>query len=295
MELINNIKEMIMKNVVKLLVAFVAAGTLFSCEPQEDRDSLPALSIKPSDIKINVVANGNKVTMTNTTDNITPYWSYIDSKGNDLGHSNQDTNEVTFPFAGKYTVYFTAFTRGGRVDATPVEVNITKNDDTFFSAPEWAMLTNGVAGKTWVLDMSGPIGWAGFEFPYGDTTNTDQYWNWFPDYAGNEWVMPNKNWGEMTFDLNGSYNVKVTQTALADNSQTTKTATFSYDIAKHSMSFNGNAEMLFGGDYHPDASNWKSLNVVEITANSLRLSVVRDQSRTGEAPCQIVYHFKPKA
>ncbi|MDV6169473.1 hypothetical protein R1T16_13640 [Flavobacterium sp. DG1-102-2] len=282
-----------MKNVFKFLVAFVAVGTLFSCEPQEDRDSLPGISLAPSDIKINVTTNGNVVTMTNTTDDIIPYWNYIDSKGNDLGHSNQDQNQVTFPFAGKYTVYFTAFTRGGRVDATPVEVNIAQNDDAFFSAPEWARLTKGAEGKTWVLDMASPIGWAGFDYPY-NALGAD-YWNWFPDYAGNEWVMPNKNWGEMTFDLDGSYNVSVTQTALNSDAQTTKTATFAYNVDKHSMSFNGAAELLFGGDYYPDVSNWKTINVVEVTENSLRLSVKRDQARNpNDGPCQIVFHFKPK-
>ena len=282
-----------MKNVVKLLFAFVAAGSLFSCEPQEDRDSLPAVSLKPSDISINVAATGNVVTMTNATEDVIPYWNYIDANGNDLGHSNQNQNQVTFPFAGKYTVYFTAFTRGGRVDATPVEVNIAENDETYFSAPEWGFLTNGVEGKTWILDMANPIGWAGLDYPY-NALGAD-YWNWFPDYAGNEWVMPNKNWGEMTFDLNGGYNTTVTQTALATDDQTNKKGTYSYDVAGHTLLFNGGVETLYGGDYHPDASNWTKVNVVEITENSLRLSVVRDQSRTGEGKCQIVFHFKPKA
>lgn len=281
-----------MKNVVKLLAAFMAIGTLVSCEPQEDRDSLPALSLKPSDININVTSNGNVVTMTNATEDIIPYWSYVDANGNDLGHSNKNENQVTFPFAGTYTVNFTAFTRGGRVDAAPVEVNIEQNDDSYFSSPEWQMLTNGVEGKTWVLDMSGPIGWAGFDFPYNESGA--DYWNWFPDYAGNEWVMENKNWGEMTFDLNGGYNTSVTQTALTTNSQTTKAGTYSYDVANHTLLFNSGVEMLHGGDYYQDVSNWSKVNVVEITDTSLRLSVVRDQDRAGQSPCQIVYHFKPK-
>ncbi len=43
---------MIMKNVVKMLAAFMAIGTLFSCEPQEDRESLPAVSLNPSGYSI---------------------------------------------------------------------------------------------------------------------------------------------------------------------------------------------------------------------------------------------------
>ncbi|TRW26691.1 hypothetical protein FMM05_04755 [Flavobacterium zepuense] len=276
----------------KALAAVMALGLLFSCEPVEDREDLPATNLDPSEINISVTNVGNDVTMTNSTPDVIPYWSYKDAAGNELGHSNQNTVNTVFPFAGTYTVDFTAYTRGGAVQAASKTLIIASNDSEYFSAPEWSNLTNGVAGKTWVLDMSGPIGWAGFDYPYNP--NGDDYWNWFPDYAGNEWVMPNKDWGEMTFNLDGGYNVSVTQTALITDDQTTKTGNFSYDIASHSMMFNG-AEMLFGGDYYPDVSNWSSLKVVELTPTSLRLSVVRDQARNpNDGPCQIVYHFKPK-
>jgi hypothetical protein len=281
---------MIMKNVVKLLAAFMAIGTLFSCEPQEDRDSLPAVSLKPADINIDVTANGNLVTMTNATEDVIPYWTYTDATGNELGHSNENQTQATFPFAGKYTVYFTAFTRGGRVDAAPVVVDIKENDENYFNAPEWALLTNGVAGKTWVLDMVSPVGWAGLDYPAASGDN----WNWFPDYAGNEWVMADKDWGKMSFDLNGGYNTSVTQTALTTDDQTTKTGTYSYDIANSSISFNGGVEVLYGGDYHPDVSNWTKVKVVELTETSLRLAVIRDQSRTGEGKCLIVFHYRPQ-
>lgn len=285
-----------MKKVMKLLAAFVAVATVVACEPVEDRESLPSKSIKSGDIDITVsqdAIGGNNITMQNNTPNITPYWQYENAKGDLVGFSNKNLNNVVFPFAGNYNVYFTALTRGGGVEAEPIVVNVSQNDENFFSAEEWGFLTNGVEGKTWVLDMVNPIGWAGFDYPYDEAG--DDYWNWFPDYVGNEWVMPNKNWGEMTFDLNGGYNISVTQTALNSDAQTTKTGTYSYEIDNHSMVLNGAVEMLFGGDYYPDVSNWKKLNVVEITENSLRLSVVRDQARNpNDGPCQIVFHFKPK-
>jgi hypothetical protein len=283
---------MIMKQIAKTLAAVVAFGMLFSCEPLEDRDSLPAKGIEATDINISVTqnpANPNEVTMTNLTDDVIPYWNYTNAAGDDLGHSNQTTNTVTFPFAGTYTVQFTAYTRGGAVMAAPVTVTIGQNNEEYFAAPQWDMLTNGVEGKTWVLDMSGPIGWAGLDYPGASGDN----WNWFPSYADASWAMPFKDWGSMTFDLDGNYNVSVTQTALATNDQTTKTGTFGFDIANNRLVFNGGAEMLWGGDYYPDASNWTSVKVVELTDGSLRLAVVRDQSRTGEGVCLIVFHYKP--
>lgn len=284
-----------MKKFIKTITVLAVTVLLFSCEAEEDRNSLPDITLSPSDITITVTQNPdneNVVTMTNNTPNVIPYWSYKDANGNELGRSNRNQLTVTLPFAGEYSVHFTAFTRGGGVEAPPVTINIAENDDSYFSDAEWGYLTNGVEGKTWELNMAEPIGWAGFDYPYNP--NGTDYWNWFPDYAGNSWVMENKDWGEMSFNLDGGYNVSVTQTALNNNTQTTKTGNFSFDIENNTLNFNGGVEMLYGGDYYLDVSNWSSLKVVELTENSMRLSVVRDQSRQGEDPCQIVFHFKPK-
>jgi hypothetical protein len=285
---------MIMKRILYIVLAAVTIGSmLFSCEPVEDRDSLPAVTLTPSTLKFSVTqnpANTNEVILTNPDPSIIPYWKYVDSNGNELGHSNKSSDKIALPFAGKYTVYYTAYTRGGSVDAAPVEVTVTKNDEEYFSNPKWSMLTNGVTGKNWVLDMTDPVGWAGLDYPAASGDN----WNWFPDYASNSWVMPNKNWGEMHFDLNGGYNTSVTQTALASAQQTTKSGTYNFDIANNKLTFNGGVEMLYGGDYYGDVSNWYSVKVVELSATSLRLAVIRDKSRTGEGVCLIVFHYKPK-
>ena len=282
-----------MKQITKMLAAVMAIGMVFSCEPVENREDLPAKNLKASEINISVTqstTNPNLVTMTNLTEDVIPYWSYTNAAGDELGHSNQEEVSVTFPFAGTYTVYFTAYTRGGAVAAEPVTVTIAENNEEYFSAPEWDMLTNGVVGKTWKLDMSSPIGWAGVDYPWN---TAGDYWNWFPNYSDASWAMANKDWGSMTFDLDGAYNVSVTQTALNSNDQTTKSGSFSYDIAGHTLYFNGGVEMLYGGDYYPDASNWVKVDVMELTDTSLRLAVIRDQSRTGEGVCKIMFHFTP--
>lgn len=283
-----------MKKIISLLAAFVAIGSIVSCEPNVDDESLPA-PVDASKINISVTADANNlVTMTNNTPGTIAYWVYKDAAGNLIGTSNLKEAKIMFPFSGTYDVFFTAYSKGGAVSADPVSITLENTNPAYFVDPEWDMLTKKVAGKTWVLDMSSPIGWAGFDFPY-NPSGGPQDWNWLPTYAEASWAMENKDWGEMTFDLDGAYNVSVTQTALADNTQTTKTGTFTYDIAKHKMILNGGVEMLFGGDYHPDVSDWTTLNVVELTDTSIRLSVVRDQARNpNDGPCQIVFHFKPK-
>lgn len=281
-----------MKKFLKLLVAFAAVGSLASCEATIDDESLPA-PVDASQIDISVTADANNlVTMKNNTPGTIAYWVYKDAAGNEIGTSNLTEAKVMFPFKGMYTIYFTAYSKGGAVQAEPVTLSLDYTNASYFTDSAWTMLSNKVDGKTWVLDMASPIGWAGLDYPYNPSGS--DAWSWLPTYAEASWAMPDKNWGEMTFDLDGAYNVSVTQTALNDDSQTTKSGTFTFDIAKHKLKFNGGAEMLLGGDYYPDVSDWTSINVIELTETSMRLGVIRDQSRTGEGKCQIVFHFKPK-
>lgn len=280
-----------MKKIISLLAAFVAIGSLVSCEPNVDEESLPA-PVDASKIDISVTADANNlVTMTNNTPGTIAYWQYKDSQGNLMGTSNLKEAKIMFPFSGTYDIFFTAYSKGGAVEAEPVSITLENTNAAYFVEPEWEMLTKKVAGKTWVLDMASPIGWAGLDFTYKEEGDV---WSWLPTYAEAGWSMENKDWGEMTFDLDGAYNISVTQTALTDNSQTTQTGTFTYDIAKRKMILNGGVQLLIGGDYRPDVSDWSTLNVVELTETSMRLSVIRDQARSGEGKCQIVFHYKPK-
>jgi hypothetical protein len=281
-----------MKRKLYILVAAIALGSFFSCEPTEDRESLPGITLTPETLKFSVVQNpqkNNEVKLNNLDSSVIPYWAYSDASG-EIGHYNTNEQIVFFPFAGNYIINFTGYTRGGAVYANPVNVKVNENDASFFSDPKWDMLTNGETGKTWVLDMTHPVGWAGLDYPAASGDN----WNWFPDYADNSWVMENKDWGHMTLDLNGAYNDSVTQTALSGTSQTTKKGTFIFDIANNKLTLNGGVEILYGGDYHPDVSNWSSVHVIKLTETELELGVVRDQSRTGEGKCQIVFRYKPK-
>ncbi|MGO4771458.1 hypothetical protein ACEN2I_07320 [Flavobacterium sp. W22_SRS_FK3] len=286
-----------MKRILYILIAAVTIGSLlFSCEPVEDRENFEAVTLTPADVKFSVAPNpenGNEILIKNEDPDVIAYWRYVDAAGTELGHSNKSSDKIIFPFPGTYTFYFTAFARGGSVQAaTSKSVTVTTTDlSSITTDPKWAMLTNGATGKTWVLDMASPIGWGGLDFP----GKTGDNWNWYPDYASNTWVMPNKDWGEMTFNLDAGYNVSVKQTAQATTSQTTKTGLFSFDIANNKMTLSNGPELLYGGDYYPDASSWTSIKVVELTETSLRLSVLRDQARNpNDGKAQIIFHYKPK-
>ncbi|WP_417887740.1 hypothetical protein [Zunongwangia sp.] len=276
-----------MKNIKIILLALLSIS-LFSCD---DEENLPAINLKPSELDYTVELmpeNQNTLILKNNDETVIPYWSYVDSEGSEIGHSNKDSLSVGLPFAGDYIVKFTAYTRGGAVHATPDTIKIASNDNEIFNDEKWQLLTNGAEGKTWELNMESPIGWAALGYP---ETSDDR---WFPSYKGNEWVMENKDWGEMTFNLNGGYNVEVTQTALNSEEKTTKTATFNYNIEEHTITFNGGVELLYGGDYYSDVSNWTAVNVLSVSKNLLELSVVRDQDRAGQDKRQIVFRYTPK-
>ncbi|WP_231129553.1 hypothetical protein [Flavobacterium sufflavum] len=287
-----------MKNIFLTLIAIIAVGSLFSCEPVEDRNSLPAMSLMSTDLNFTAVVNGNTIQLKNLTPDVIPYWSYVDSKGNELGHSNLNETTIPMPFAGTYTINFSAYTQGGSVTATKT-VTISKNDQTLFSDPRWAMLTNGIAGKTWVFNM---VTESPFAFVGGGYINktVEGDWAWYPGSINDvSWSgVENKNWGEVTFDLNGGYNVKVTQTSLTTGStvKTTKSGTYNFSLSTGAKNdriiLNGGIEMLHLNAYYNDVMSgfsFSNVRLIELTASSLRYAAIRNDG------VQVVMNLVPKS
>lgn len=289
---------MTMKNIFLTLVTIIALGSLFSCEPVEDRNSLPEMTLKSSDLNFTAVVNGNTIQLKNLTPDVIPYWSYVDSKGNELGHSNLNETTIPMPFSGTYNIHFSAYTEGGSVTATKT-VTILKNDQTLFSDPRWAMLTNGIAGKTWIFNM---VTESPFAFVGGGYINktVEGDWAWYPGSINDvSWSgIENKNWGEVTFDLNGGYNVKVTQTSLTTGStvKTTQSGTYNFSLTTGSTNdriiLNGGIEMLHLNAYYNDIMSgfsFSNVRLIELTASSLRYAAIRNDG------VQVVMNLVPKS
>ncbi|MCV9927719.1 hypothetical protein OIU83_08660 [Flavobacterium sp. LS1R49] len=288
-----------MKRIIPILIAIITLGSVFSCEPIDDRKSLPAVTLSPSTLKFSVTQNAlnsNEVILKNLDPDVIPYWKYIDENGNELGHSNKNDDKIVLPFAGKYMVYYTAYARGGSVEAAPITVDIEQNDETFFNDARWNMLTNGEAGKTWVLYMLQPLEFIG---------NTPGYVNravsgpgWWPLFSEISWAgLEDKDWGEITFDLNGGYNVSVTQTSpVAGSTQkTTKKGTYNFSLTDGStndrIAFNGGTEMLHpsGASYFSNSFSFTNVKIVELTDNSLCFIAIRADND------YLIYHLVPKS
>jgi len=289
-----------MKRILYIVLAAVTISSfLFSCEPLEERESLPGVTLTPETIKFSVTqntANKNEVILKNGDAAVIPFWKYVDANGNELGHSNKSDDKITFPFAGKYTVFYTAFVRGGSVEAAPVTITVPENDDTFFSDPRWNKLTNGQAGKTWVLYMTAPLEFIGNSPGYINRAVSPP--GWWPNLSDISWAgLENKDWGEIKFDLNGGYNVTVTQTnpTLGNTQKTTKAGTFNFSLTtgetNDRIAFNGGTEMLHPSEasYFSPSFSFTNVKIVELTDTSLCFIAIRADGD------YLIYHLVPKS
>jgi hypothetical protein len=288
-----------MKRKLYILVAAITLGSLFLCEP-DDSTSLPAVALTPETLQFSVVqnpTNNNEVKVKNLDSTVIPYWSYSNVNG-EMGHYNTNEQSIFFAFAGTYTIDFTAYTPGGAVYAKPVTVKVNKNDPTVFSDPRWALLTNGALGKTWIVNMvtQAPFAFAGSNYI---NTTVEGDWSWFPSSINDvSWSgIENKNWGEITFSLNGDYNVKIVQTSLTtgSNAQTTTQGTFSFPLTAGSVNdrvvFNGGLQMLHTNVYDGQTMagfTFSNVRLIELTANTLKYSIIRNDG------VQVVMNLIPK-
>jgi hypothetical protein len=239
-----------MKN-IKYLFLIGCTAVAFSCTPDYPELGGP---LSPSDLKYTVTqdpANDHRVFLSSEPDGVIPFWDY------GLGITNLAKDTLYIPFGGDFWVKYSGLGRAGAVtDST--KITIAENDPDFFSDPQWNLLTNGAAGKTWIFDPTDPISY------YGDG------WLWdpgtCPDWSG---FPCGTDWGEVTFDLNGRYNLTVKQKSLAGDTYTTKKGNFGFDIAGKTLNFIG-VPML----YSKNTVNWNQAYVFEVSEDVLYLGFV---------------------
>lgn len=257
-----------------------------SCSPSQDKANLPE-PLSRDALKFSVTQKSgedNVVYLQSQTNGVIPYWDF------GSGTSIQVNDTVIFPFSGDYVIHYDASTAGGFVEGDSVTVHVTTTNLSYLTDPSWAYLTGGQNGKTWVLDMARPIGWYGYDYLKNNGSADD--WSWHPDYAGNEWVMPDRYYGEMTFDLNNGKNYH--RTYIDDQGNTENcSGKFDLNIASHTIKLIG-CELLYGGDYHGQVTNWSNVTVLALSDTSMTLAVSRDHPNPGDGPCWIGFTYKVK-
>jgi len=176
-----------MKSLKYLIITGLIGGTLFSCDPAEDREELGE-PLSPADLNYSVtqeVNYDNKVFLEHQTPGSIPYWEHA------VGTSTRQRDTVIFPFGGTYEIKYTAFGNAGSVsDVT--QITVSDNDPEFFSDPAWNLLTNGMEGKHWKL----------VRVTLGPATDYNSVWG---DVSW--WSPETYNWNDTAhFDLNGGFN-----------------------------------------------------------------------------------------
>lgn len=270
-----------------LSAAFLLAALLglYSCSPSVKKVSMPA-PISSSALSYTVTQNpdkDNEVYLESKTSAAIPFWDY------GSGTSTKGLDTIIYPFSGDYTIHYSVSSAGGFVMGDSTTIHVTSTDLSYLTDPSWGFIA-GATGKTWVLDMARPVGWYGSDYAKHNGSADD--WSWHPDYAGNEWVMASRDYGSMHFDLNNGKNYSVTFID-ADGKTTTKTGTFDINTSAGTIKLNG-AELLYGGDYHGQASNWQNIAILDMSDTSITLGVWRDQPNPGDGPCWIGFTYKLK-
>lgn len=262
----------------KFILVILLGLSVISCKKESYNLDAP---LNKSQLKFAVTqqqSKDNVVFLQNLTPAVIPYWDYSS------GTSTRAKDTVIFPFSGDYKIKYSALTGGGLVQGDSVTVHVTNTDLSYLTDSSWYYLTNGT-GKVWELNMTSPMGFYGLDYLKHNGSSAD--WSWVPDLASNSWIMPNRNYGQIKFDLNNAKNYQKVSIDANGNS-TTCNGKFDYDPATKKMRLIG-CELLYGGDYGTAVANWSDVTVLKLTENEMVLGVVRTAD-----PVWLGFSFKPK-
>jgi hypothetical protein len=274
-----------------LLLALLA---IVSCKKQKyTMQALPDASSIKFDVKQDLAIDpgGNTVILTNLTPQTIPMWDY------GTGKSNRQIDTIRYAFAGTYTIKFSVVTGGGIVEMTPVTITVTKDNLSYVDDPLWTALSGGVGNeKTWLLDLDangvskyfdGPQYFYGTDMIWGGVCKPggSDCWNWNPGWKDNTWLMPQGDYGTLTFSLKGGPFVKAVHKMIP--SRGTENGTYFLDKDAKTLTLTGVAPLH---DQGKDAcvGQWGNIRLLSLTENTMQLAVLRSNC---ESPCLLVYNF----
>ncbi|HZL11277.1 MAG TPA: hypothetical protein VFC65_14900 [Prolixibacteraceae bacterium] len=242
----------------KSLYSLIGLALVFAaCSTIEDRVDLGPV-LKADQLVFSVtqpVAGSNTIILENKTPNTLQYWDW------GTGFSNKLNDTIYVPFAGTFTMRFTAFCGGGTVtDSTTF--TIAQNDDAFFEKnPLWKQLTGGGTGQTWVWAIDNPTGKVAGNGP--EECTSPAWWTLTPTEVVGQLTGKYSLDDEVYMDLNGAANFVVKH---GDGSQVKGFFGMLPDVTYAGITFNsfeviGGPQMPWpgGGKYH----------VTKITADEL--------------------------
>lgn len=275
------------------ILLLFAAIFFTACDPSEDNKSLGTLLSK-SDLKVSFTQidkkgsgavatdGGNYMVVSNSTPGTLAMWDAIQGKS----YKNNDT--IFTPFMGTYNLICAVYTGGGVVKDT-LKYTVKQMSPDIEKEPRYKKIAgNDYQGKKWVLDMSQnmPMGFFGTTYPIGSDN-----WSWIPDITGNSWIgmSPDVNYGDITFDMKGNYNVLVHRLDPNTKKMLTESGTFSIDFSGSSITFNGGEFPNIPAQYSV-IGTWAKAKILNLTDNQLIIGFYRPGD-----PAYIGLIYKPAA
>jgi hypothetical protein len=300
-----------------LLVIISAIALVFSsCKKDEDEGdpNIPVL-----DKNFSFTVSDNDVNFTTTLQG--NVWFTNCKTGSEYPATDGQAS-LTIYVKGNYKFLCSALIEGITYVSDTFNVSILVSDLSFLESGEWLWLTGGHVGdnavtKTWRLDMnsdgkcvyfSGPLHYSGYSD--GDDRRTEwSYWawdimpdqlpytlngveqtsffNWEPDYAGNQWIMPAQDYGTITFngvDLTVSTNIF----------GETKTGSFDFDPATMKLTINNcilpiDTGRLNEGQY--EEFDLHNLRIFSLADSGMQVGIKRSYEGGNVSEWVNVYNF----
>ena len=291
---------------IALLGLFMLA--LPACQPEEFE---MGEIISKEDLKYSITQNAedpNMIILKSENPGLNPMWIAP------MGRSTRVQDTLRIPFEGEYKFVYGVQSAGGFVQADTFRLSLTTNNLSYVNDPLWTLLSGGVGEeKTWLLDLNEdavskyfavPLFFYGTEdswesmILYKSGKNPDQVkaalgledsWNWEADWKGNSWIMPEGDYGTMTFGLKGNATVTVDHKML--NRQ--ENGTYFLDASGKTL------KMTDAGPLHDEGRDgqvvdWGAIRVMSLTENYMQLGIIRDEALSGEGPAMLVYNYISK-
>lgn len=275
---------------MKKQVLFLVVGIIIlisACKPVENRqESGPIMPATEFTYTItNDATNDYILYLENKTPEVMFSWDYA------WGVSRKQHDTVKMLVPGTYTVNITATTAGGIVTTTKV-ITVTKADPTAFQEPQWALLTNLAAGKTWIWDDTKPAPWGNG----GYRGCTAPCW-----WAVSKSDLNGRGVGsdEMKFDLNGGRNLTLTAAQYPALYKGVTKGTFNLDFSVARAGWDvgklttTNVTVINGMQVNFSNQIENNFYILKLTADELVLSAP-EPGVTGDWGTAWFWMFKPK-
>jgi len=275
---------------MKKRILYLVGGMILligACKPVENRQEAGA--VVPADAFVYTITNDATndyiLYLENKTPEVMFSWDYA------WGVSRKQHDTVKMLVPGTYTVNITATTAGGIVTTTKV-ITVTKSDPTAFQEPQWTLLTNLAAGKTWIWDDTKPAPWGNG----GYRGCTAPCW-----WAVSKSDLNGRGVGsdEMKFDLNGGRNLTLTAAQYPALYKGVTKGTFNLDFSVARAGWDvgklttTNVTVINGMQVNFSNQIENNFYILKLTADELVLSAP-EPGVTGDWGTAWFWMFKPK-